>query len=292
VEGALQPIRPLAAGKGLEVLLEVEGNLPAWVRGDPHRVRQILLNLAGNAVKFTEKGHVAIAVTRAAAGPDAAIQIAVSDTGIGVPEAQRASIFQAFRQADGSITRRFGGTGLGLAISSKLVEMMGGRIWIESREGQGSTFFVALPLPRAEAPAPVNGKNPVGDRPAQKPLAILVAEDHPVNQRLILRLLEVRGHRTTLAATGMAVLEAWRNGPFDLILMDVEMPGMDGLEASRRIREAEAQTGAHVPIVAMTARAMKGDREKCLASGMDGYICKPIEVAALDAALAEHGALV
>jgi len=292
VEDAVSAIRPLAAKKGLEISLAVDGGLPEWVRGDPHRVRQILVNLTGNAVKFTENGRVEIAVSRAADGPDEAIRFAVSDTGIGVPEAQRASIFQPFRQGDGSITRRFGGTGLGLAISSKLVEMMNGRIWLESRESQGSTFFVTLPLPRAEAPAAENGKDPAYPRSGQKPLSILVAEDNPINQRLILRLLELRGHRVTLAATGVAVLEAWRNQRFDLILMDVGMPDMDGLEATRRIRKLEAATGAHVPIVAMTAHAMKGDREKCLAAGMEGYVCKPIQVAALDEALEEFGALV
>jgi signal transduction histidine kinase/ActR/RegA family two-component response regulator len=291
VEEAVNPIRPLAANKGLEISLEVDGNLPEWVRGDPYRLRQILVNLMGNAVKFTGKGRIAIAVSRPADEPDATIRFAVSDTGIGVPEAKRASIFQPFHQGDGSITRRFGGTGLGLAICSKLAESMHGRIGLESREGAGSTFIVTLPLPRAEAPAAANGKNPARERPGQKPLSILVAEDNPVNQRLILHLLELRGHRVTMAYTGVAALQAWRNQPYDMILMDVEMPEMDGLEAARRIRELEAASGAHVPIIAMTAHAMKGDREKCLASGMDGYVSKPIQVAALDGAIEEHAAL-
>jgi signal transduction histidine kinase/ActR/RegA family two-component response regulator len=292
VEDAVSPVRPMAAKKGLDISVAVDGSVPEWVRGDPHRVRQILVNLLGNAVKFTEKGSIAIAVTRAADGPEEAVQFAVSDTGIGVPKAQRASIFQPFRQADGSITRRFGGTGLGLAISGKLVEMMNGRIWLESREGGGSIFFIALPLPRAEAPAAASGKDLPRERTGQKPLSILVAEDNPVNQRLILRLLELRGHRATLAVTGVAALDSWRNQRYDLILMDLEMPDMDGLEATRRIRELETSTGAHVSIVAMTAHAMKGDQEECLASGMDGYICKPIQVAALDKVLEECAALV
>jgi signal transduction histidine kinase/ActR/RegA family two-component response regulator len=303
VEAALGSVRSLAAEKHLAISVEFDDDVPDWVRGDPHRLRQILLNLLGNAVKFTVAGGITVRVSlapeqdAAAAGSNAApaprqIQFAVSDTGIGVPESQRELIFQPFRQADGSVTRRFGGTGLGLAISRKLVAMMGGRMWLESAEGRGSTFFFTAPVPPAEAPAgaeepdlAAGGQSTAGQSPRQ-PLSILVAEDNVVNQRLIRILLERRGHRVTVVGNGDAALAAWRQDRFDCILMDIQMPEMDGYEATRRIRARESGNGPHIPIIALTAHAMKGDREKCLQAGLDSYISKPIQTAALDAALA------
>jgi CheY-like chemotaxis protein len=220
------------------------------------------------------------------------IQFAVSDTGIGVPESQRELIFQPFRQADGSVTRRFGGTGLGLAISRKLVVMMGGRIWLESAEGQGSTLCFTVPLPpgktaaeNVERDAAAKSSLPA-EQPRRQSLSILVAEDNVVNQLLMRSLLEKRGHRVTVVANGTAALVAWRQERFDCILMDIQMPEMDGYEATRRIRAEESGKGAHIPIIALTAYAMKGDREKCLQAGLDAYVSKPIETASLDAALA------
>jgi signal transduction histidine kinase/CheY-like chemotaxis protein len=288
VMAALGPIRPLAAGKGLRLETRIDGDVPDWVRADPNRLRQILINLAGNAVKFTEKGEISVSVSLAANSAEGpTVQFAVSDTGIGIPESLRAAIFQPFHQGDGSITRRFGGTGLGLAITNKLIGLMNGRIWIESREGEGSTFFFTVPMACASEPAAVEACEPSRAPAAEQPLTILVAEDNPVNQRLIQRLLERRGHHVTIAATGVAAVEAWQTRRWDLVLMDVQMPDMDGLEAARHIRALEKSGATHVPMIAMTACAMKGDREKCLEAGLDSYISKPIQTAALDDALTQ-----
>ncbi|MGD0666272.1 MAG: ATP-binding protein [Bryobacteraceae bacterium] len=303
VEDALLSVQSLAAEKHIATSVQIAGGVPDWVRGDPHRLRQILLNLLGNAVKFTAAGAVTVRLclkpeqAAAAAGSNGTpaprqIQFAVSDTGVGIPAPQRELIFQPFRQADGSITRRFGGTGLGLAISRKLVAMMGGRLWLESTEGQGSTFFFTVPLPAGKAPAKAEEPGGVAtgispaEQPPRQPLSILVADDNMVNQLLVRTLLEKRGHRVTIVGTGAAALAAWLQDRFDCILMDIQMPEMDGYEATRRIRAQESINGAHIPIIALTAHAMKGDREKCLQAGLDSYISKPIETAALDAALA------
>ncbi len=303
VATAVAAVQPLLAEKGLATSVQIADDVPDWVIGDPHRLRQVLLNLLGNAVKFTVAGGVAVRVSlapeqeAAAARSDVApaprqIQFAVSDTGVGIPESQRELIFQPFQQADGSVTRRFGGTGLGLAISRKLVTMMGGRIWLESVEGKGSTLFFTAPLPPGKAPAE-NEKPSVAagvplppPQPPSQPLSILVAEDNVVNQLLMRTLLEKRGHRVTMVADGVTALAAWRQDRFDCILMDIQMPEMDGYEATRRIRAQESGNGAHIPIIALTAHALKGDREKCLQAGLDSYISKPIETGALDAALA------
>ncbi|MFZ0934206.1 MAG: response regulator [Bryobacteraceae bacterium] len=301
VEDALLSVQSLAAEKHIATSIEIAEDVPDWVRGDPHRLRQILLNLLGNAVKFTAAGAIAVRVCltsepdATAAGSNGApapqqIRFAVSDTGVGIPAPQQELIFQPFRQADGSITRRFGGTGLGLAISCKLVAMMGGRMWLESTEDRGSTFFftAALPPGKAQAggekPSVAGGRAPA-DQPPRQPLSILVAEDNVVNQLLIRTLLENRGHRVTVVDTGNAALAAWLRDHFDCILMDIQMPDMDGYEATRRIRAEESKNGAHIPIIALTAHALKGDREKCLQAGLDSYISKPIQTVALDAAL-------
>jgi signal transduction histidine kinase/CheY-like chemotaxis protein len=301
VKAAVVSVEPLLAEKGLATSVQIDDDVPDWVRGDPHRLRQILLNLLGNAVKFTVAGGISVRVSlapkqdAAAVGSNGSaarrqIQFAVSDTGIGVPEAQRELIFQPFRQADGSVTRRFGGTGLGLAISQKLVVIMGGRMWLESAEGQGSTLFFTAPLPPGKTTAEneergleAKGSSPA-EQPPQQPLSILVAEDNLVNQLLMRTLLEKRGHRVTVVANGTAAVAAWRQHRFDCILMDIQMPEMDGYAATRLIRAAEGN-GAHIPIIALTAYAMKEDREKCLQAGLDSYISKPIQTAALDAAL-------
>jgi signal transduction histidine kinase/CheY-like chemotaxis protein len=303
VKAAVVSVEPLLAEKGLASSIQVGDDVPDTVCGDPHRLRQVLLNLLGNAVKFTVAGGITVRVSlapeqgAATAGSNGTpaprqIQFAVSDTGIGVPESQRELIFQPFRQADGSVTRRFGGTGLGLAISRKLVVMMGGRIWLESAEGQGSTLCFTVPLPpgktaaeNVERDAAAKSSLPA-EQPRRQSLSILVAEDNVVNQLLMRSLLEKRGHRVTVVANGTAALVAWRQERFDCILMDIQMPEMDGYEATRRIRAEESGKGAHIPIIALTAYAMKGDREKCLQAGLDAYVSKPIETASLDAALA------
>jgi len=425
--------------KNLELVYDIRPGVPEVLVGDPGRLRQIIVNLVGNAIKFTQRGEVLLTVETESQNEDSvSLHFSVSDTGIGISEDHRQKIFEAFSQADGSMTRRYGGTGLGLTISSRLVAFMGGKIWVESELGTGSTFhFTArLGLPKLSAPrrTPVeltdlrglsvlvvddNATNRRilvdimkhwGMRPAavdggeaalsaleeayaaarpfqlilcdvqmsgmdgfvlaervkqlphlagatimmltsigqlgdsarcrelgiaaylvkpirqselldairaalgavalpklaqavattveapprgEKQLRILLAEDNLVNQRLAVRLLERSGYAVTVAANGIAALQALEAQAFDLVLMDVQMPDMDGLEATAAIRERERRTGAHIPIVAMTAHAMKGDAERCLASGMDGYVAKPVHAEALLAAIhrAHHASL-
>ena len=445
VGDALKPLALRAHKKGLELAYDVPGDVPDALVGDPHRLRQVLINLAGNAVKFTEEGEVVVSVKGASEGPQGAptpsapsslatrhsplvtLHFEVKDTGIGIPSDKVGSVFEAFVQADGSTTRKYGGTGLGLSISRRLVEMMGGRVWVESELGKGSTFHFtarfglrpAGPDDAGATPAALEGLSALivddnatncrilvdvlrnwhllptavrdgaaalaamkaaaaagepfslvlldammpemdgfalaeeiarhpelagaalmmlssGDRrgdaercralglvryllkpvkqsdlldalvqalavpgiaaparprreavgPAVRPMRVLLAEDNLVNQRLALRLLEKLGHTVAVAPNGQEALEAAAREAFDLILMDVQMPVVDGIEATGRIRRAEAATGRHVPIIALTAHAMKGDRERCLAAGMDGYLSKPIQAAELAGVLA------
>ena len=271
-------LRFRAREKGLELRSRIHDNVPEWVIGDPTRVGQVLLNLAGNAVKFTERGWVALEVSAAPAGADCfLLTFAVRDTGIGIAASNLECIFEAFSQADGSMTRRFGGTGLGLTISSRLAAMMGGGIRVESRAGEGSCFYFSALVQRTGENEP--GMPEGAERQTNKSiraLHVLVAEDNRVNQKVVTRILEKQGHHVTLAETGREALEKLLEGGFDGILMDVQMPEMTGLEAARAIRRAERDSGHHIPILAMTAHAMKGDRERCLASGMDGYVSKPI----------------
>ncbi len=423
-------LAPRAHEKGLELILSIQPEVPEWVRADAGRLRQILWNLAGNAIKFTGRGEVAIEAG-IEDGPPGALRLrfCVRDTGIGIAPEKRRLIFEPFEQADGSTTRRYGGTGLGLAIARQLAELMGGRIWVESEAGRGSAFFftiaaetaaarpvedrtvdlerlhrthvlavddnetncrviegllsaksipvttvrsgraameelaravqsgrpyrlllldAAMPemdgfalaaeilkrklapggqiimlssldlqdgvercravgisvylvkpvvesalleamsrslcaagprRPRSEAPAATAGQAPA-------PLRILVAEDNRINQKLILRLLSRGGHQVSLAENGLEALEALRKASFDLVLMDVQMPGLDGLEATRRIRALEVPGGDRLPIVALTAHAMKGDEEECYRSGMDAYLSKPIDIVSLNALIA------
>jgi PAS domain S-box-containing protein len=413
-----------AHSKDLELAFRVDPDVPDWLSGDPHRLRQVIVNLVGNAIKFTDDGEVLVDVTVAARDDhQVELQFAVADTGIGIPGDKLTDIFGAFEQADNSTTRRFGGTGLGLAIAARLVELLGGRIWVESQVGRGSTFRFTARFELAAPPAAVpsiphsavsglrvlvvddNATNrlildemlsarqmrpsvvasvdeamqalaeahqagrafdlvltdanmpqadgfmlaerikqdavlsstPVimltsGDRPAdiargeqigiarclmkpckqsdlldaiccvtgrsilgrpedvrQEPtltaLRILLAEDSLVNQKLAVGLLESHGHTVVVAGTGREAVAATDQRRFDLVLMDVQMPEMDGLEATRRIRQRERQQGGHVPIVAMTAHAMQSDRDRCLAAGMDGYLAKPIRAKELFAAV-------
>ncbi|MBZ5724771.1 MAG: response regulator [Acidobacteriia bacterium] len=281
LESARNLIAVQAAHKSLAVTLSVAPEVPEWLEGDPDRLRQVLLNLMGNAVKFTEKGHVALSVgVESVDAGGIGLTFAVVDTGIGIPEAKQAVIFEPFRQVDGSTTRKYGGTGLGLAISARLAELMGGRLRLESRPGRGSTFhFTARfgvverpPEPPPAAPAALEWPAAGGRK-----LRILVAEDNPVNQAIARGLLVKRGFEVVVAANGLEALAALDGGRFDIVLMDVQMPEMDGLEATAAIRAAERETGGHIPIVALTAHAMKGDCDRCLAAGMDGYISKPIQ---------------
>ena len=420
ISDALKPLSVRASQKGLEIIVDMAPDVPAGVVGDPVRLKQIITNLVGNALKFTEHGHVIVAIREEARGEGCTrLHFGVSDTGIGIPTEKQASVFEAFSQVDGSTTRRFGGTGLGLAISTTLVHLMGGRIWLESVPGAGSTFHFTVALDTAELPSEVSfdkarlatvpvlivddnevnrriletqlaawGMRPTTasggqqaldmlsaaarkgeafalvlldshmpdldgfavatviakrpelagatimmlsssghdgeasrcralgvtahltkpikqsdlleaicrtlDRVAIKTLAhaervapaaaplvrsmrVLVAEDNVVNQRVASGLLRKRGHDVTVVGDGRAAVEAIAEGRFDVVLMDVQMPEMDGFEATAAIRAREKTTGEHLRIVAMTAHAMTGDRDRCLRAGMDGYISKPLD---------------
>jgi signal transduction histidine kinase/ligand-binding sensor domain-containing protein/CheY-like chemotaxis protein len=276
--------------KGLEFDCWVEPEIPETLVGDPLRLQQVLINLLGNAIKFTETGRVDLkAQLESADGKTVSLHFRVKDTGMGISPDKHTQIFDAFIQADGSATRRFGGTGLGLTICRQIVSKMGGRMWLESELGKGSTFHFtvcfAVPRPGVSPPIVDRAEGAVlasisGDSPhvAQGRLRILLAEDNRVNQTVATRLLEKHGHHVVLAQNGKEALKAIETEAPDLVLMDVQMPEMDGLDATRAVREREKVTGGHLPIIAMTAYAMQGDKEHCLAAGMDGYISKPIDV--------------
>ncbi len=333
-------LRRMAEDKGLSLNVAVDAAVPDQVIGDVYRLRQVLTNLLGNAIKFTEKGSVTLQVVPDAFAVDQSnpvnggpaedtnqtqptrLRFSVIDTGIGIPAEKQDLIFEAFRQADGSTTRKYGGTGLGLTICARLVELMGGTIGVFSKPGQGSTFhftarfgappaqFLATPEPEitntkapisidspylqhdlqqmsfALANTPQTGPFASADFPSPAsppPLNILVAEDNPVNQRLAKRVLEKRGHRVLVAGTGREAVQLLMQNAFDIVVMDVQMPDMDGLEATVEIRrwEHNSEPSRHTPIIALTAHAMKGDRERCIAAGMDRFVNKPIDAVKL-----------
>jgi signal transduction histidine kinase/predicted membrane protein len=276
VTQAVKTLEFQAREKGLTLGWYVGPDVPDRLEGDPNRLRQILLNLVNNAVKFTASGSVraeALLVSQSAGRAE--VRFNVIDTGIGLSVDQQKLIFEPFRQADGSVTRRYGGTGLGLAICANLAELMGGGITVESTLGEGSTFSFTIdcPICAAEGDARAKGGTRIRDGSGAGPLAILLAEDNRVNQLLMVRLLEGRGHRVTVATDGRVALDEVSRYRFDVILMDVQMPEMDGLEATRLMRER----GVRTPIIAMTAHAMQGDRDRCLRAGMNAYVSKPIQ---------------
>ena len=278
-----------ARNKGLELRFEIAPEAPLEISADPVRLRQVLLNLLGNAIKFTDTGEVAVNIaldtSEPVPGGTVRLHFSVRDTGIGIAHEAAERLFRPFEQADASTSRRFGGTGLGLAISAHIVETMHGLIWVESVPGKGSTFHFTA---RFAVPATDDGRAAPAATPetvAMCPMAILVAEDNQINQMVVRVMLERMGHRVVLATNGNEAITKWRSGRFDVILMDVQMPELDGLDATRAIRFAETTSGAHVPIIAMTAHAMETDRERCYACGMDGYVSKPISRAAVVEAL-------
>ncbi|MEO7987230.1 MAG: ATP-binding protein [Gemmatimonadales bacterium] len=278
-----------ASKRGVTLSAECAPALPRLL-GDPLRLRQVLVNLVDNAIKFTERGAVVVKVTAEHQPPESmGLRLAVVDSGLGISDDKQALVFQQFMQADSSTTRKHGGTGLGLAICRQLVTLMGGTIGIESRVGRGSTFTVALALPLAplgdSAPSP-SGDTRVsnGARPLPASCRVLLAEDNKVNQLVAIRMLGLLGCHVELAETGTEVLRLMERGEFDLILMDCMMPEVDGYEATIEIRRRESG-GRRTPIIAMTANAMEGDRERCLAAGMDDYVSKPVSRFALAAAV-------
>lgn len=270
--------------KGLTLGVDVDAQTPKTVNGDANRLRQILLNLVGNAVKFTEAGGVNVSVT---ADEEGRLRFVVQDTGIGIDAAAQRRLFQDFAQADASVARRFGGSGLGLAICKRLAALMGGDIGVDSRLGEGSRFWVAIPFGKAEhADAPPQcAPAPIAKAAADRPLRVLLAEDNCVNQMVIRGLLERRGHKVVTAEDGVQAVEAARGGGFDVILMDMLMPVMDGVEAARFIRSLPPPVG-ETPIIALTASVLEGDAQKCRDAGMNDFVSKPVAPETLYAALA------
>ncbi|MFA7268397.1 MAG: ATP-binding protein [Sterolibacterium sp.] len=279
-----------AHDKGLELRLNIAADVPAFVHGDAQRLKQCITNLVGNAVKFCNAGNVTIAVGREPNALDM-LRFSVSDTGIGIPEDKLGSIFEAFNQADGSITRNFGGTGLGLTITQRLVELMEGRIWVESAPGQGSTFHFIARLPAAAPPVASSGTQsaaPLTQRPLARPLSILLAEDNPNNVFLMRSLLKHTPCQIDLAENGAIAVEKFRTGRYDVILMDMEMPVRDGYSASREIRRIEQQEGRQqTQIIALTAHALQEDEGKSRNAGCNKHLAKPIRKQVLLDALNE-----
>jgi TMAO reductase system sensor TorS len=302
-----------AANKGLELVREIMDGVPIAVRGDQPRLRQVLVNLLGNAIKFTERGSIKlrVAIADAAAAP-VAITFEVCDTGIGIESESMARLFRPFEQGDGSFTRRFGGTGLGLSISQRIVAAMDGRIEVDSIPGKGSTFRFTLTFDRvddaapamphrdearraaartieADFPAPSGRVSDLQARISAPPLftsaAVLLVEDNPVNQEVNTELLKSLGCEVELATTGWEAIAAFERSRYDLILMDCQMPELDGIEATKRIRHKEAVARTRTPIVALTAHAFEEDRQRCFAAGMDDYLSKPLTMNQLRAAL-------
>jgi CheY-like chemotaxis protein len=291
LEKVMEMVATRANEKGLALVCEIAPGVPNDLVGDPTRLRQVLLNLLGNAIKFTESGEVSLRVTQDGnfAVPTA-LRFAVSDTGIGIPSQKLGRVFERFTQADSSTTRRFGGSGLGLTISRRLVELMGGRIWVESGVGKGSVFSFAVPFeiwPTTNRPTLIAvGVDPEAQLPA---LRILLAEDSADNCTITMAYLEDTPYQVEIAETGAIACEKFTSGHYDLVLMDRQMPVMDGLTAARSIRAWEqANDRQPTPIIALTASALKGDREMCLAAGCTAFLTKPIKQEVLLQAIKER----
>jgi signal transduction histidine kinase/CheY-like chemotaxis protein len=287
----IKSARPALDAKGLRVDEEMALDIPPHIMGDPVRLRQVIVNLVSNAIKFTERGQVTVKATVDGSLPDSRLlHIAVSDTGIGIPPDKQRQIFEAFTQEDVTTTRRYGGTGLGLTISRRMVELMGGTLGVESEPDKGSTFHVSLPLSESTN-KPVAAADP---QPAttSSSLKILVAEDHLVNQKLILTLLKRLGHTVTLATNGREAVDLWSDNSFDLVLMDMQMPVMGGVEATNLIRqlERERETKQATLIYALSAAAMNSEQQLGLDAGLDGYLTKPLDRAALHEVLKKAAA--
>jgi two-component system, sensor histidine kinase len=285
-------LREPAQAKQIELAVIVHRNIPATLRGDPIRLRQVLTNLVDNAVKFTEHGEVLVRATKESeTESEVTVRFTVSDSGIGISPEDQGRLFQAFTQLDSSSTRRYGGTGLGLAISRELVELMGGEIGVQSTLGEGSTFwftarFAKSPRRRTEAPsrAPLPAVAPASPSEGKPPARVLVAEDNPISREVARHQLQRLGYAVDTVASGADLLAALAERSYDAVLLDCQMPEMSGYDAARELRRREGAAG-HLPIIAMTAHAIDGAREKCLAAGMDDYISKPVRPEELQAVL-------
>ena len=287
----LDPFGAAARARGLTLRHEVRTGVPDLLQGDPARLRQVLMNIVGNAVKFTERGEIRAEVTleeEPRPGVPVTLRFGVSDTGIGIPPGKQQSIFEAFEQADSSTSRKHGGTGLGLTIASRIVQMMEGRIWVESQSDRGSSFYWTSRFGWTDAPVvPEAAAQPAPA--ATRQLRILVAEDHAMSRRMLERLLEERGYQVHGVSSGLDVLSVLEARTFDLILMDVRMPGLDGVATTAAIRRRERASGTRLPIIALTAHTIEGVREQLLSAGMDGCLAKPIQADRLFEAIEKFG---
>ncbi|MDR8391576.1 response regulator [Aliifodinibius sp. S!AR15-10] len=276
-------ILSISASGNVDINYSIDDEISEQLLGDPTRIRQILLNYGSNAVKFTEEGQINLGVDMMVDNEDeAVIQLTVSDTGIGISEENQDKLFEPFSQADTSTTRKFGGTGLGLAICKKLANLMGGEVGVQSEPGKGSKFWASLTLKKfdknnEETVSPNSDEQNIDKMDPLGKLDILVAEDNKINQVVAQKMLEREGFNVTLVDNGRDAVKAVEKDRFDIVLMDVHMPEMDGYEATRAIRKLEEVTGDRIPIIALTASAMQGDKEACLEAGMDGYVPKPIK---------------
>jgi CheY-like chemotaxis protein len=288
-------VHPAAKGKGVEFLIQEGKDVPAYMKCDGHRLSQCLINLANNAVKFTAEGHVYLKVRLDYHNGEPFVRFDVEDTGIGVAPDVQGRIFESFVQADGKTNRKYGGTGLGLTITKKLVEMMGGRVELDSELGKGSTFSIVLPAGVDVSNETVLDMRRVEEesRHAKKKVEesqrfsgkVLVADDVRTNQLLAKALLEKLGLEVTIVSDGAEAVEAAKDGTYDLIMMDIQMPNMDGYQATHVLKDKK---GVSTPIIALTANAMEGDEAKCLAEGCDGYLSKPIAPAKLNEILRRY----
>ena len=274
--------------QGVLLVQQIDESMPEYLMGDPTRLRQVIVNLVSNALKFTRQGQVKVSldvVKKQAGSVD--IKVTVSDTGIGISQAAQETLFNAFTQADGSTTRKYGGTGLGLAIVSQLVDMMGGSLGVDSVEGEGSAFWFTANLQNTDEIPETAAEAATGDGSFQLNAKILLVEDNPINQMVAQKMLEKIGLKATLANNGIEALKLLKEQVFDLVLMDCQMPEMDGFDATREIRKLDikALNQQPVPVVAMTANVMSGDRERCLEVGMDDYIGKPVQRDKLESVL-------
>lgn len=284
VEEVFRMLQINAQSGGVVLHYDVDESVPENMVGDPFRLKQILVNLMNNAIKFSPRGSVTVLVNRHLEGESTIkLMIRVVDTGIGISTEQQERLFKSFSQADASTTRKFGGTGLGLAISKSLCEMMDGQIGVESKLGSGSTFWFTATFEKIEQSLDIyNVKETSSGIVVNGSLEILLAEDNPINQKVALINLNKLGHRVDIAINGIEALNLFRKKRFDLILMDVQMPEMDGIEATIKIREDEKQSGIHTPIIAMTANTLQSDRDVCFEAGMDDFITKPFKTEQLN----------
>jgi signal transduction histidine kinase/CheY-like chemotaxis protein len=294
IDEAIIGFRLASVGKNVAMKCSIDPNIPDRLLGDPLRLKQVLINLVGNSFKFTQQGEVAVKCNILKQEETKLhLQIMVSDTGIGIPPEKQHNIFETFTQADSSTTRKYGGTGLGLAIVQNLAQLMGGTVTVQSPapgreelENPGTAFVISLTLEIDTAPSVIEiVEHVVEPAPLHQGAKILLAEDNLINQKIALKFLEKWGHHVTIVNNGLEAIHACEMNAYDLILMDLNMPEMDGLEATKAIRLREQETSGHIPILAMTASVMKSDQDQCLEAGMDGFVTKPIQITELQEAI-------